>query len=383
MNRNEVNLVPLVDSMSAVNALKNKKVDYIVVATKNSIAGTVMETYNAIKDNYLHLVGTVVLPIHHCLFKKKGVANDKIDTIASHVQALSQTKNYRNKYFPNCQEREMSDTAISAKYLSEGLLGDNCAVICRDNAGLMYDLELIQMNIEDCENNRTEFRIFKLPEENYSNKNKPSLLERIRYLLVVDKKVNILVQILIIIINALAIFAAQYLNALWISIASAAGVDGATIILLLASNSLKRKERHYTLVGYWKYYSLSENFTDENPQNFTTPRIVKIEEIDGDLKISGVICDNENVPFFESTKVLVTSVEKQENHLVYWYHTPHCGGKRVQLSGIVDLSWDCKYPAALVYKMEGHYNGLSDKGHVTFLRISQLEYEAHMNSEFI
>ncbi|MBQ8845130.1 MAG: chorismate mutase [Clostridia bacterium] len=158
-------LLPLVDSQSCVNALKLKQVDFIVMAVKNSIAGTVIETQNAIKNENLQIVDTIILPIHHCLFKKKGVKNDNIKVIASHIQALLQTKNSRNKLFPNAKEKEMRDTALSAKDLSEGMLDETHAVICRNNAGIFYNLELIKENIEDFDNNQTEFKVFKLLEK--------------------------------------------------------------------------------------------------------------------------------------------------------------------------------------------------------------------------
>lgn len=120
------------------------------------------ETYKVLKDEYLQLVATEIIPIHHCLFKKRG--SKKIDTIASHPQALKQTKNNRNLFFSDCNEMETSDTALAAEWLEKGVLTDNIAVLCRKNAGERNNLELVMENMEDEQNNRTEFRILKLPE---------------------------------------------------------------------------------------------------------------------------------------------------------------------------------------------------------------------------
>ncbi len=157
-----IEFIPLVDSKTVVGELKRKNIDYGVVAVRNSLAGTVVETFEAIKNEYLELVGTEILKIHHCLFKSTKIELSEIDTIASHIQALKQTANNRKNFFPNCTEYEVEDTAIAAKYLSEGKLKETVAVLCRKNAGEMYGLDLVYENLEDDADNATEFRLFKM-----------------------------------------------------------------------------------------------------------------------------------------------------------------------------------------------------------------------------
>lgn len=89
---------------------------------------------------------------------------EEIKFITSHIQALRQTENNRKLSFPNWSEQETNDTASAARNLSQGVLPDDYAVICRKNAGEKYGLKLVCENIEDDENNRTEFRVYKLPE---------------------------------------------------------------------------------------------------------------------------------------------------------------------------------------------------------------------------
>lgn len=157
-------LIPLTDSKTVISALKEKKVDFAVVATRNSLAGTVKETFDAIKNEELQYVATVVLPIHHFLYIKPGVKKEEIDTIASHIQALNQTTDFREREFPFAQEKEMRDTAMAARLLKEESLPETCAVICRKEAGEKYGLQLLHSNIENDSKNKTEFRVFKLPE---------------------------------------------------------------------------------------------------------------------------------------------------------------------------------------------------------------------------
>jgi len=159
----EVVYVPLISSQNVVNALKSKDIDYGVVATKNSIGGIVIETQKAIAGELINVIEKETLPIHHCLFKKsKNVIDSQLFKVVSHIQALIQTEKTRQRMFPGLIAEEIEDTAIGARRLSEGILPDNIAVICRKNAGEYFGLELMKENIEDDKTNRTEFIMFKL-----------------------------------------------------------------------------------------------------------------------------------------------------------------------------------------------------------------------------
>lgn len=82
------------------------------------------------------------------------------DTIdyASHPQALKQCVNYLKTHFPTAKQVEIEDTAI----------------ICPLAAGLDRGLFLVQNNIADNKNNRTEFRMFKKPSKRFIHKQKLS-----------------------------------------------------------------------------------------------------------------------------------------------------------------------------------------------------------------
>ena len=151
--------IPLISSKRVVDALLNKKIDYGVLAIQNKIAGIVKETEEDLTDK-IELIDTLSLQIHHSLFKKNK--NSKIDFIASHIQALNQTKAYRRKNFSHIKEIESEDTGISAKKLSTGEYPENYAVICKKSAGKFYNLFLIDENIEDDKKNKTLFGLFKL-----------------------------------------------------------------------------------------------------------------------------------------------------------------------------------------------------------------------------
>lgn len=384
----EVELIPLINSDIVIEHLKNKNIDYAVVATKNSTAGIVKETFDAIKDQYLQLVATEILPIHHCLYKRKDIPLNKISTIASHTQALKQTAINRKTLYPNLEEKEVRDTALAAQDLHNGKLSKNYAVLCTKRAGELNDLELIQENLEDSDSNRTEFRVFKLPQLNYDNTNKPTLLEWIRFQFASENGMSIIAKSIMILGTIIAIFIAQTFKLDPINTGITVGSYTTIIILFFTSNSFKNKCKYKSIEGYWKYYSLSKTFneTDETEQKLTIPRIVKIYEEDGQLKFSGFICDRENINFFESKdEILISSTDKCKCALVYFYDVPNEGYQRTPVSGIVHLNWKSKYPSAKINKMQGEYFGnlSGDKGYLTYLRISDKEYNAHRNNTFL
>ncbi len=163
-NSNSVNLefIEGVTSQGVVDMLINNKADFGVVATKNVLAGDVIETKEAFSTpNFKYeVLLEEKFPIHHCVFVKDKSSEAKIKKIASHIHALLQCKNYIAK-FESPILVELSDTAIGAKHLAEGTIEDDTAILCRKNAGEMFGLTLIAENIEDIKDNFTTFVFIK------------------------------------------------------------------------------------------------------------------------------------------------------------------------------------------------------------------------------
>lgn len=157
MHFENVEFIPLISSKNVVENLITKKIDYGVMATKNSIVGDVVETIDALTSK-IKCISLVEIPIHHCLFKKTPIS--RIEYIASHIQALNQTRKTRELLFKNICEVECLDTALAAKMLAFGEYPENYGVICRQNAGEFYNLTLVQKNIEDTPLNQTTFGLF-------------------------------------------------------------------------------------------------------------------------------------------------------------------------------------------------------------------------------
>ena len=157
----EVELVPLIGSQAVVEALAAHRVDLGVVACRNSIAGLVNETHAAVAQGRVERLDEVSIPIHHCMFVHPEASRTGLETVASHVQALMQTRRTRARLYPQLAELEVPDTAIAARWLCDGRLPRSAAVLCRRNAGELYGLSLVRENLEDEPGNHTDFMLLR------------------------------------------------------------------------------------------------------------------------------------------------------------------------------------------------------------------------------
>ena len=106
-------LVPMTNAKNVLNALLEDEISYGVVAIRNTTAGAVNEFVEAFGDTAYDVQGMCTLPIHHCLFKKPGIDVKTLTTVASHPQALTQTKETRAKKYSALASDGDSNPAIA------------------------------------------------------------------------------------------------------------------------------------------------------------------------------------------------------------------------------------------------------------------------------
>ncbi len=154
-------LIAKESSRNTVDALDSGEAEYGVVASNNVTAGPVIETQETLKGrDDIETLRQLWLPIHHCIFVKyPGV---KITKVASHIQALLQTKGHLDTLYPDTERIEVSDTAVAAEMLADGRFDESTAVVCRRNGGEMFGLHMLHENVEDKEGNMTEFILLRL-----------------------------------------------------------------------------------------------------------------------------------------------------------------------------------------------------------------------------
>jgi Prephenate dehydratase len=153
--------------------LKHGKVDYIVMAIENSIAGSLLPNYNLLRDYRFPIVGEAYLHIKLHLMALPGVQLQDIKIVESHPIALQQCNDFIEEN-PQFKVTEGEDTAGSAKKVSELQLKDTAA-IAPQLAAKLYGLEILERRIETNKKNYTRFLILATKTEETGKANKASL----------------------------------------------------------------------------------------------------------------------------------------------------------------------------------------------------------------
>ena len=150
-------LLPYASFNEAYNAVENGECDACVLPLENSHAGDVGSVMDLIFSGSLFINNVIDVEIVHNLVAKKGARLQDIKTVTSHPQALAQCQKYIEKQGFNTIEN--INTAIAAKELSES--NDNSvAVIASKDVAKLYDLEILETNINESRNNTTRFAVF-------------------------------------------------------------------------------------------------------------------------------------------------------------------------------------------------------------------------------
>ena len=158
-----------------VDSLLDASAKFGVMALENTIAGSIIPNYALIDSNNLHIIAEEYLNIHHHLMCLKGQKIENIKEVWSHPMALLQCKEFFKKY-PHIKLVEDVDTAEVAKRISnENLVG--IGAIAPKIASEIFDLEIIEDEIQTIKENATRFVIVQTDAPNNKNEeiNKASL----------------------------------------------------------------------------------------------------------------------------------------------------------------------------------------------------------------
>src|SRR6266851_6172279 len=122
----------------------------------SDLAGRVADIHHLMPDSGLFIIGEHFERVSHHLLALPGATLEGIRTVRSHIQALSQCRNFIRAHGLTPVVR--ADTAGSAAEIKE--LGDKTiAAIASELAGEIYGLVSLKQNIEDAEHNTTRFLV--------------------------------------------------------------------------------------------------------------------------------------------------------------------------------------------------------------------------------
>lgn len=128
-----------------------------IMAIENTIAGSILQNYQIIRESDLVIVGEYKLRIEHSLVALPGVDLHQIKEVNSHPMALMQCTEFLDT-LPNVKLVEKDDTAGSAKWIKENNLADHAA-ICPSGAAELYGMNILAEGIETNKRNFTRFLV--------------------------------------------------------------------------------------------------------------------------------------------------------------------------------------------------------------------------------
>jgi prephenate dehydratase len=165
--------VPFRSFRELFEGVESSTVDLAVVPIENSTEGSVNETYDLLVEKPLYVIGEIYQKIHHCLIINKNSSPDEISVIYSHPQALAQCRKYiQNRHLESVP---MYDTAGSVKFIKE-TRNASAAAIASKHAAQIYDMKVVEEDIEDNSNNFTRFLIISNRYDSNTDDNKISVI---------------------------------------------------------------------------------------------------------------------------------------------------------------------------------------------------------------
>lgn len=132
-----------------------------LMAIENTIAGSLLQNHELIRQSGSAIIGEYKLRISHTLAALPGTKLSDITEVNSHPIALMQCAEYLDT-MPDVKIVEKSDTAVSARWIAENKL-DGHAAICGRQAAEIYGLEVLAEGIETNKRNFTRFLVIADP----------------------------------------------------------------------------------------------------------------------------------------------------------------------------------------------------------------------------
>lgn len=134
---------------------------YGILAIENTIAGSLLQNHELLRQSNLRVIGEQKMRISHVLAALPGQTIDELSEVNSHPMALMQCENFLRRH-PNLKMIERFDTAGSAKEIAEKNLVGHAAV-CGEYAAQLYGLNVLESGIETNKRNFTRFLILADP----------------------------------------------------------------------------------------------------------------------------------------------------------------------------------------------------------------------------
>lgn len=157
----EIETLPCITFKDLFKSLAEDETLLGIIAIENTIAGSLLQNHNLLRESGCIIVGEHKLRIEHNLVALPGQHIEKIKEVHSHPIALMQCEDFLEQHH-QIKAIESEDTALSAKEIAENKIKGRAA-ICSSLAAEKYGLEILAKGIETNKRNFTRFLIIAEP----------------------------------------------------------------------------------------------------------------------------------------------------------------------------------------------------------------------------
>ena len=138
-----------------ISAIKKDPSLLGLMAIENTIAGSLLQNHELIRESGLRVIGEYKLRISHSFVCLPDESWEDLTEVNSHPIALMQCTDFLDT-LPNAKVVEKEDTAMSARWIAENNL-EGHAAICGKLAAQIYKMEILAEGIETNKRNFTRF----------------------------------------------------------------------------------------------------------------------------------------------------------------------------------------------------------------------------------
>jgi len=157
----EIEILPCITFKDLFKALAADDSLLGIIAIENTIAGSLLQNHNLLRESGCMIVGEHKLRIEHNLVALPGQRIEDIQEVYSHPIALMQCEDFIDEH-RHMKAIESEDTALSAKEIADNKIQGRAA-ICSTLAAEKYGLEIIARGIETNKRNFTRFLMIAEP----------------------------------------------------------------------------------------------------------------------------------------------------------------------------------------------------------------------------
>lgn len=138
-----------------IDALEAGEAEYGVLPIENSSTGGISDIYDLLAKSDLHIVGEHVVKVDQALIGMKGSSLAQIEKVYSHEQGILQCREFLKQY-PNMKAITYDSTSAGVEKVARDQ-DPTQAAIGSVRAAKLYDLVVLQEQINQQSNNSTRF----------------------------------------------------------------------------------------------------------------------------------------------------------------------------------------------------------------------------------